>query len=165
MSYLSPELSAQTSHRAAAERRRPSALGLRLRVFFRQGSLDEMLAAGTPPEKSPELSMRARQLTRARHRSRLAGGLEHAVENAERRSVGRSASPPLAHRDVRACRAALLGLARDLRSAADLHPAGLAAANRLLTDGRSPLYNCGYDDELWRTVRDAELLLRTGGRF
>ena len=78
---------------------------------------------------------------------------------------GLSASPPLAHRDVRACRAALLGLARDLRSGEDLHPAGVAAANRLMTDGRSPLYNCGYDDELWQAVRHAELLLRTGGRL
>jgi hypothetical protein len=63
---------------------------------------------------------------------------------------------------VRASRAALIRLADDLRSSPDVNPAGVAATHRLLTDATSPLYVYGQNDELWESVRYANLALRTG---
>jgi len=161
MSSLTPHISSPADARALRRPRQSMAIGLRLRVFLRQGSLDEMLAAGADPSERPELSLRALQLTSRRHRHALADGLEKAIKIAEIGGRRLTASPPLARRDVRSCRASLLGLVRDLRSGSEVHPAGVARVHRLLTDGTSPLYECRRDDELWHAVRDATYALRT----
>ena len=137
----------------------PKQLRLRLRVMLRSGHLDAMLAQGAEPTDSAELCLRARRLTSARYRRALAGRLEEIVSVAERPGPRLSAAPPLQKRDVRAARAALLELAHSLRSENGVMSAGVALAQRLMTDGASPLYASSHDDALWQAVRHARAVL------
>jgi hypothetical protein len=95
------------------------------------------------------------QLTGSRHRRALARSLEEAVSLAHVERPWRTASPPLATRDVRAARAELIQLAQVLRENRDVYASGVALAERLLTDGSGPLYRYGLDDALWHAARDA----------
>jgi hypothetical protein len=122
---------------------------------MRRGRLDRLLAAGVTPAGSPELALRALQLTRARHRRVLADSLEEIVRMAHGEGRRRGTSPSLATRDIRASRSALLQLAQVLRENRDVYASGVALAQRLLTDGTGPLYGHGLDDELWHATRDA----------
>jgi hypothetical protein len=128
---------------------------VRVSVWMRRGRLDRLLAAGVTPAESPELALRALQLTRARHRRGLADSLEEVVRIAQGEAGRRNTSPALASRDIRASRSALLQLAHVLRENRDVYASGVALAGRLLTDGTGPLYVTGLDDELWRATRDA----------
>ena len=132
---------------------------LRVRVLWARGRLDGMLARGADPGPSPELALRAAQLTARRHRAALADSLEDVVHTAEGRRSTRSARPPLASREVRAARAALLGIAFQLRQDAEVHPAGVVLAQRLITDGSGPLYIHAQHDGLWHAARDAAAAL------
>jgi hypothetical protein len=126
-----------------------------VRTGLRRASLDRLLAQGVTPAESPELALRALQLTRARHRRSLADSLEEVVGVAQGERRGRSASPSLATRDIRASSPVLLQLARVLREDRDVYASGVALTQRLLTDGMGPLYVYGLDDELWHAARDA----------
>jgi hypothetical protein len=128
---------------------------VRVRTGLRRASLDRLLAEGVTPAESPELGLRALQLTRARHRRALAKSLEEVVSVAQGERRWRTASPPLARRDVRASRSELIQLAQVLRENRDVYASGVALTQRLLTDGMSPLYVYGRDDELWHAARDA----------
>ncbi|HLL92465.1 MAG TPA: hypothetical protein VK252_05950 [Solirubrobacteraceae bacterium] len=161
MSSLNPHLAAHTHGHDGlhADHRRPSTIGLRLRVYCRRRRLDEMLADGASPKASPELTLRAGQLTGERHRRALADSLEAVVATAQGSIRGRSATPPLARRDVRAASAALIGLARDLREDANVDSRGVALTQRLLTDGTGPIYIYGPNDALWHAAREATAAL------
>ncbi len=134
-------------------------LSVRLSVLCRRGQLDRLLAEGASPEETPELALRARQLLSERNRRILADGFDKVLQIAEETRPGRTARPPLARREVRASRAALLTLARELRTNAHARPAGVALAQRLLTDGAGPLYCQGDHDVLWHAVRGATAAL------
>ena len=157
MSSLTPHIS--THRRRDARPRQASPIGLRMRVFLRRGRLDAMLAGGAPCGESPELVLRASQLSDERNRRHLAGSLEAIVRAAHGRGQRRSARPSLATRDVRATSTQIMRLARDLRECPQVTPAGVAMTQRLLTDGSGPLYVYGQDDALWRAVRDASAAL------
>ncbi len=163
MSSLNPRLHARADERWSPRTRGGSAIALRVRVLWARGRLDGMLARGADPGARPELALRAAQLTARRHRAALAESLEDVVRSAEGRRRVRSACPPLASREVRAARAALLGLAFQLRQDAAVHPAGVVLARRLITDGSGPLYVHAQHDALWHAAREAGAALAGAG--
>lgn len=155
-----------TTHHAAAppqgwslDTKRESRLRLRLRVFFRRHRLDGMLALGVDAGESAELAVRAEQLLNRRYRGHLADSFDEAVCVAEGKGARAAAAPPLAMREVRAARAALLELANALRQETVHGPSGVALAQRLLTDGAGPLYIESQNDALWHAARRATLAL------
>jgi len=147
--------------RAARGRDRPAdSLPLRLRVFARRGTLDRLLADGIDPATDPRLALRAAQLARPALRARLACQLREAVRSIDGRALTRRRRPqvPVDVTSVRACLAEIEDLARSLT---DIAPRvrGIAIACRLLTDGLSPLYQPGRQDQLRRTLRTARAAL------
>jgi hypothetical protein len=155
-----------TTHHLSAEHagrlnhlHRESGFGLRARVYFRRARLDGLLAEGASPQESPEPAIRASQLTSMRLRGQLADSLEKVVRIARGKSPTRTACPPLARADIRACTAALLQLALGLREDGEVNVTGVVLAQRLLTDGTGPLYVYGRDDELWHATRRASAAL------
>jgi hypothetical protein len=159
MSSFTPPLSANRAEQRVKNPYRPSGIGLRFRVFLRRARLDAMLGDGISREQSPELSLRASQLTRRRQRRAVANSLEEVLRTAQGDGPRRTACPPLARRDIRACRAALLQLAQVLREESEADATGVVLARRLLMDGTSPLYVYGRDDELWHSARRASAAL------
>ena len=139
-----------------------SHIGLRARVLLHRGRLDAQLAGGSAAHESPELALRAGQLTGARTRCELAASIERLVRTAHGTAIRRSSSPQLARRDVCACSRQLMDLARQLRAPRELNPMGVAQIERLLTDGTGPLYVYGPNDALWRAVSDAGTALVDG---
>jgi hypothetical protein len=153
VSSVTRQLPSDRVHRRSP-RTSPS-IPVRGRAWLRRARLDRLLAQGTSPGESPELALRAIQLTRPRHRRALASNLEEVVSIAQGRRHGRAAAPPLATRDIRASSSVLLELAQTLRENRDVYASGVALAQHLLTDGSGPLYVYGLDDELWHAGRDA----------
>jgi hypothetical protein len=164
MSSRIPHVAAP-ARRLTARAHEPSRLALRARVLLHAGRLDAALAAGADPSASPELGLRADRLTSARHRRTLAGRIEEVIRLAEQPGPRLSAAPPLAKRDVRDARAALLDLSQALRVAERVAPAGVVLARRLLSDGAGPLYVHCAEDALWHAVRAASAALEVTRRY
>jgi hypothetical protein len=162
MASMTPTALAPT-HRSRVTPARPAGLMLRVRVLLRRERLDRSLAEGCDPLDSAELALRARQLTGPVHRGRLADSIERIVALAEGGSSRLSSAPPLLTRDVRASRAALLGLSQALREEPYVRATGVALARRLLVDGSGPLYVEAGEDALWLAARAAAAEL-TGHR-
>jgi hypothetical protein len=105
-------------------------IGVHLRVLSHRTRFDEELLGGVDPASTPELRLRARQLTAQRHRRALADSLKDAVLSSERGTAPRfSASVPVGR------------------------------AERLLTDGNGPLYVRSEHDALWHAAREASAAL------
>ena len=121
---------------------RDSGISWRLRASVRlqRFGLDRRLAARSGPNRSPELELRARQLTRDRERLALADRLESVLREAERTDFGMTARVLVQRGAIRAARPQLTALIDDLRAIQDPAPAGVARASLLVTDGASPLY-------------------------
>jgi hypothetical protein len=102
--------------------------------------LDRRLAAGEHDDRGGQLAERARFLTGARTRERLARSLREIVGAADEppRLAG---SVPLARAEVRAAAYELRLLATRLQAPAPVDPRGVAQVRLLLTDGSGPLYN------------------------
>jgi len=104
--------------------------------------LDDQLAGGAGTYSSPELELRAAQITRREARARIALTFERLVDAAERAPLpGRDVRAPLRRAEILKRRAAILRLARDLRELDTPGPRGVAMARRLLHNGAGPLYN------------------------
>ena len=159
-STVLPPLERSDFRPGPAARRDDASLAARIRALLRSARLDRELADGTSPYASPELTLRARKLTRSAYRRTLANSLDEAVSIAEGRQQRVNPAAPLATREVRAARAALLDLARSLRARGDVSPQGVAMAQRLLTDGSGPLYVTREHDALWHAARRATEALR-----
>ena len=134
-------------------------LAARVRAILNRRRLDTMLADGADPSATPELALRGQRLTRRAYRRTLADSFDEAVSIAEGRELRLYTAAPLATREIRAARAALLELSRALRSERHVAPAGVALAQRLLTDGASPLYLTAEHDALWHAARRATVAL------
>jgi hypothetical protein len=142
-------------HRRSGE----MALGVRLRTWSRRDLYDERLAAGADPAASPELELRARQLSSQFQRARLASSLEHVVSEAYDRPLGFSTQEPLRRSEVRNCADDLFSLARRLRDERPINVQGAAMASRLLNDSTGPLNTWPARFTLRRAVRSARLAL------
>jgi hypothetical protein len=117
-------------------------LGLRVRVWVRSPELDLRLAEGVRPASSPELELRAEQLSSTRSRHALARGLTTAVDDAARRQAPWAPAVPIDRSGVLDAAGPLVCLARDLRAADDPPVRAVALVSFLLCDGiASPLYN------------------------
>jgi hypothetical protein len=121
-------------------RRRGAPLGLRLRVLAQRGGLDRRLLAGADPVSTPELTLRAFQLTRAASRTTLAGSFEDTIATATERRRRSATSAPLARGAIAAARLELAELVLAIREEPVVRARGLVLARRLLTDGSGPLY-------------------------
>ncbi len=119
----------------------------RLLARARAGDLDRALLSGADPAASQQLAARASTLTSPRCRSQLADGLERvlAAANGPRSRV--RVLPP--RTVVLANERELSEIAEVLRGGMPLHARGVAAVERLLTDGAGALFD-----------RDPELLGR-----
>jgi hypothetical protein len=135
------------------------ALGVRLRTWLRRDLYDERLAAGVDPAASPELELRARQLSSQFQRARLASSLEHVVSEAYDRPLGFSTQEPLRRAEVRKCADDLFSLAQRLRDERPIDVRGAAMASRLLNDGTAPLNTWPAQFTLEQAIRSARLAL------
>jgi hypothetical protein len=122
----------------AAER---LSLRVRLCVALRRDALDRALAGGADPAASAELAFRAALLVRERNRRGLARCLRLAIWEAEAGVSAVRVSPrPVRRGEVLSCREALVALSDRLDRAGPAAPEGVAIAERLLNDLRSPLF-------------------------
>jgi hypothetical protein len=110
----------------------------RLVARWRAARLDRALAAGTPPEASAALALRAQRLIEPERRHCIALALRrvlHEGSRPRRTQVVSSAAPLAAAVDP-------LGLLADtLDEPGPVSAQGVAQALLLLTDGTGPLYN------------------------
>ena len=129
------------------------------RVWLRKSTLDRRIALGADLGESPELSRRARQLSSRRCRAGLAAGLRRIAEAAEEPRPLLTSQVSLNRRAILAKRELFLEVASDLESSDKLSPRGIALIERLLTDGLSPCYIAGNDEELRVALRHAHAAL------
>jgi len=115
---------------------------LRPLVALKKHSLDSRLLAGERPSESAELAERRAQLLDPRHLRQLADRFEYVVEEAWKPAWLSARSPrvPLRRHEIRRNRSMLLALSRDLRQETSPELRGVILADRLLSDGNSPLY-------------------------
>jgi hypothetical protein len=140
----------------------------RLKVRCSHEALDQALAAGADPAASPELALRARQLTGPDTREAIAAALEEAIAEAVRPPRGLTARVPVHGAQVLAARPFLERLAGELRAARRPRAQGVVRAQRILADGTGPLYAPAPPGELarlaWRAcdaLEDAPASWRT----
>jgi hypothetical protein len=124
--------------------------------------LDRRLAAGEHDDRDGRLAERARFLTGARTRERLARALREVVAAADE-PPRRDGSVPLARAEVSAAAYELRLVASRLQAPAPVDPRGVAEVRLLLTDGSGPLYNRRSETPLevaaaaaWRALAPAE---------
>ena len=140
MPHRTDEQPATMAARPQARRSRPG-LRLRIRVWAGSLGLDCQLAEGASPTNSPELSLRAKQLSSDRSRHALSGTLMAAVDAARRSPQPTSARSTIAVAEVRAAAEPLRSLAQELVAIDDPPIRGVALASFLVCEPASPLYN------------------------
>jgi hypothetical protein len=127
-------------------------LALRVKVYLSRGRLDREIAAGHGANAKTERALRIEQLTRPRAQRELARCLRGVIEYADRHGSRRMNSAVMVEpAAVRQGRCALLELTERLERAGPANPRGVVLATRMLTDGRSPL----FDRNAEQTVAEA----------
>jgi hypothetical protein len=119
----------------------PERLRDRLAARLRSGSLDTALANGTPSEAGAALALRARRLTNAPRRRKLALAIEELVREADSTEAHSHLHVGSLSKRVSAASDELTVLAEKLAEPAPVCARGVAEALLLLTDGTGPLYN------------------------
>jgi hypothetical protein len=124
---------------------RPARPGTRLLARLRGASLDELLAAGRPPESSGLLAARARAIVTPRSRGLIAASYAHLLLAARRAASSPAAWPrsravPVCADRVLAAEPAVRELIGRLTATAPVPARGVALARVLLTDATSPVY-------------------------
>jgi hypothetical protein len=113
----------------------------RLRSRLHPHDLDRALAAGVDPLATPAIAARARYLCSRRSRETLASAIYFVLQRASSRTRPSPAHVPIARESIGRNRAALLGLAADLRQPAEVCAQGVAITRLLVTEGAGPLYD------------------------
>jgi hypothetical protein len=126
--------------------------------FFRKRSLDDRLLTGELSPDSGLGKVRAEQLLSGRHRAKSAKALRELVEEAQQpRASLFNANLRVQRVLIRENQALILTLARELEELAVVNPRGVILADRLITDGESPVYTTeSAVDERGRLVREVE---------
>ena len=139
-----------------------SAVALEARLHRRE--LDRDLASGIAPWRSPAHAARVAQLTRPRHRRRLADALDHLLwaAAAPRYLLAPGAIVPC-RASVRATAGQISWLAHRLRSDAPVAAAGIVRLEALLSDGAGPAYAPGYASALDSALATARAWLEPEG--
>ncbi len=127
---------------------RPTRLRDRLAARLRGTSLDRQLAAGSSPDASVPLALRARFLERGSTRMSLARRLAEVLTDAGREHVFVTTRMPVCRRKVLLARPQLEALGRRLLAPGPVAPEGVALARRLLHDGAGPVYARPDADDL-----------------
>ena len=137
---------------AVRHRRRGDTLLARLR----SRKLDAQLAAGTAPEKSRHLAVRAAMLTSEASRNLLASCWEDLVASARGPVRPLDFRVPVCAKEIKAAQADISQLVEALRAPAPVAARGMAEATDLLQDGRGPVYNAKSRRRLAAAVRQAQ---------
>lgn len=142
-------------------RGQPSALGgRRLRSWdrllarWRGFSLDAQLAAGSSPDGTRLLAVRARTLVAPAGRERLAHNWDLLVRAASERPASRLRTP-LCRDRILAAEPDILAMRQALRAGLPVPARGVAMASSLLADATGPVYNRRSPVELRDAVRAA----------
>ena len=131
----------------------PRSIAVQWRVFARRRELTTSLAEGADPTSSPELALRAVQLTSARSRRQLARTLRRTIAEARKPSMTRSRVTIVPRSAVLDAEAAISALIELLGSPEPVTAEGMAMVEQLLTDSdSSPLYNSAEPGTLRRRV-------------
>ena len=130
--------------------------GLRVRVAVKRDTLDRALASGVDPGRAPELAVRAARLVRDRDRRALACCLRLVVVQAQGAPWLTRVNPRAIQRaEILADRQALVSLIERLESARPVLAEGVAIAERLMSDLRSPLFAPAEPGTIRRLARHA----------
>jgi hypothetical protein len=143
--------------RRPARRRKPAHLALT--VARRASDLDRRLAAGEDPWGSDELALRARTLTTARSRMRLANGLAGVSRSAGNDAPRFTAAVRPSAPDVLEAQSSIASIERRLRAPGPVPAQGVAIIRLLLIDGNGPLYRPGDPQALRSHLRAAAAAL------
>jgi hypothetical protein len=129
---------------------------LRMKVWWDKDRLTRALAEGYASTDSPELALRAGQLTAKSTRTALAESVETLVRDATQcRRPALTSQVPLDLEKVRGVAEDLEELAARLRSDEPVRPQGVARVVLLLTDPEKPLYGLGTRVQLLHAIIDA----------
>jgi hypothetical protein len=116
-------------------------MALRMRVAMKRDALTRELAAGAPPELSPELGLRAAQLVTARARRQSARAWRATVKEAHQPPLSRAYFSIIRRNAVIDAGDAIDALIARLTSGRPVAAQGMASLHRVMTDGMdSPLY-------------------------
>jgi hypothetical protein len=113
----------------------------RVGTHLRAVELDRRLADGWSPDRCVELSIRARRLSSARHRRRLARLWRRLPRTAALPPHPFDPTVPIARAEILRSTDLIEQLAELLESGRPLDPGGIAQAALLLCDERSPIYS------------------------
>jgi hypothetical protein len=131
----------------------PSSLRLRRTVAARRNALTLELADGVDPASTPELALRAAQLTSERQRRQMIRTLNRTLADARRPSVTRALVTIVNRRAALEAQDAIQAMIDRLRSPEPVSARGMAQAERILSDGlSSPLYGQAEPGMLMRLV-------------
>ncbi len=135
-------------------------LSSRVRTSVHRGKLTRVLAEGTDSSASPEVALRARQLTRERNRRTLARSLRRTIAEAQQPAMTRARIVIIERAAVLDAEDAIVEMIDRLGSPDAVRVQGMALLERILTDAdRSPLYNRSEPGSLQRMIRVATFAL------
>jgi len=119
-----------------------SSIRLRMRVARTRAALTEQLAEGADPTSSPELALRASQLTTERGRRQMARSLRRMISEARQPRLTRALVSIIDRYAVLEAKDAIQATIARLASPDPVAAKGMAMLERIVTDGiSSPLYN------------------------
>jgi hypothetical protein len=134
-------------------------------VHLTRATLDRQIVGGRPCKSTAALALRSSQLVEARTRRQIARSLRKVVDYADYRATHRVVSAVVVEAAVvRGARHSILGLAERLEGPGPVSPVGVAAAQTLLTDGLSPLFNRNSEQTVTQAIWNIQDALDTAPR-
>lgn len=134
---------------------------VRFKARLRGLSLDRRLLAGEDPARDPALAERVDLLLDPERRRGLAEQIDTVIDVAANNG-SRGVGVPIRRAEIVGSGPVLHSLARELAEAEDVAPRGVILTERLLRDGRSPLYFREADMTLDTAARQARAALHLG---
>jgi hypothetical protein len=126
---------------------------MRMRVATRRNALTEQLAGGVDPNSTPELALRAHQLTSDRYRRVMARSLRRATGEARDPAITRRIVSIINRYAVLEAGGAIQETIARLASPEPVEVKGMAMLEQLITNGAtSPLYNWAEPGTLRRQL-------------
>ena len=126
---------------------------LRMRVAMKRDALTRELAAGAPPELSPELALRAAQLVSPRKRRQFARTWQATLKEVHQPPLARAYYSIVRRGAVIDAEDAINALIARLTAGQPVAARGMASLNRVMTDGMdSPLYTPAEPGALRRQI-------------
>jgi hypothetical protein len=143
--------------RRAQRARVDQSIKMRLRVATRRNALTEQLAEGVDPNSTPELALRAHQLTSDRYRRVMSRSLRRATSEARDPAITRRIVSIINRYAVLQAQDAIQETIARLASPDPVETKGMAMLQRMITDGTtSPLYNWAEPGSLRRQLLGAK---------